>query len=119
MKRLAASFVAALSLLMLLSAQSAQAFSADRYGAKVLATAIETPLVPLECPKAIWQELTRWRERFIIGLLITAPVGCAVSTGARAVTTAGDWASNLILVDQHIAQPRAFETWGPLVPLPK
>ncbi len=99
----------------------AQAFSLEKWGAKLVGTVVDTVLTPLECPKAVWQEVTRWRERFVVGVPVTAALGCAISTGIRATTTAGDWVTTAVPVtDKYLVQkPRTWETTDPLVSIPK
>ncbi|MDP3727454.1 MAG: hypothetical protein Q8R35_02320 [bacterium] len=114
---LAALFVIAASLT---APPPAQAFSPEKWGQKIVGTFVDTLLVWTECPKAVWEELTRFEERYVVGVLVTAPLGCAVSTGARAVTTAGDWVTNVVPVtDKHLAKPRTFDGVKPLVSIPK
>lgn len=115
----------ALALLIVVAAlvaapPSAQAFSWRAYGEKVLGTVVDTALVWAECPKAAWQEVTRWQERYVVGVPVTAALGCAASTGVRAVSTAGDWVTNVVPVtDKHLAKPRTWEKMAPLVSIPK
>ncbi len=100
----------------------AQAFSPDAWGSKLLGTAGDTILLAfgIECLKAGSQEVTRWRERYVVGVILTAPGGCAANWILRGASTAGDWVTTVIPVTtDHLAKPRTWEGTDPLWSIPK
>ncbi len=117
--------VAVLAVLFVLAASltappPAQAFSWKAYGEKIIGTAVDSVGIAAECPKVIGQEVTRWKERFVVGVPFTTAAGCVASTVVRAGSTAVDWVTNIIPVtDQHVAKPRSWENVEPLVSIPK
>lgn len=122
LKRMAVALAVLLALAgmgMIVTPEPAQAFSPEKWGQKIIGTVVDTVFVWTECPKAAWQEVTRWRERYIVGVPVTAALGCAVSTGARTLSTAGDWVTNVVPVTtEHLAKPRIYESVEPLVSIP-
>lgn len=118
-------FVVSLAVLLALAAlvaapPPAQAFSWEKYGMKILGTVVDTVGIAAECPKVIGQEVTSWKERFIIGVPFATAAGCTASTVVRAGSVAVDWVTNIIPVtDQHVAKQRSWKDLEPLVPIPK
>lgn len=121
MKRLTVSFVAALSLLMLLSAAPALADMA-KAGTGAVNTVVNTAFGWVECPKAAWNEVTKAPSRGYVGVVITAPVMCGFNVGVRYVGNAVDWiklpVSWLDGLERNTVNPAIYEKLEPAYPLP-
>lgn len=70
-----------------------------------------------ECPKAMADEFGKAPQRFYVGVLVTAPLSCALNTGVRYLGVAADVAA-VPLAGKNTVNPGVFDNKAPPIPIP-
>lgn len=77
---------------------------------KVTNTIINATIGYVDCPKAWLDEVSRGRERSIVGFFITGPIMCGANVGVRYLGVAADlltlpWGDNFVTPNALDAKP--------------
>ena len=93
--------------LVLATAGLAQAGDASD---KVGNTIINATVGYVDCPKAWLDEVSRGRERAVVGFFVTGPIMCGANVGVRYLGVAADlltlpWGDNLVTPNALDAKP--------------